>query len=102
MKEIDSILFQHFDQLLQFIGIESIFEFLMNGKLITDREADGIPLFDCMNDFHRQTHPVLDRMRLPMEIVHAIKQRDSISLPISYQFSIHEKLEDGYPSSSFS
>ena len=37
-----------------------------------------------------------DRMRLPMEIVHAIKQRDSISLPISYQFSIHEKLEDGF------
>jgi len=30
----------------------------MNGKLITDRQADGIPLFDCMNDFHRQTHPV--------------------------------------------
>ncbi len=39
-----------------------------------------------------------DRMRLPMEIVHAIKQRDSISLPISYQFSIHEKLEDGFNS----
>ena len=37
-----------------------------------------------------------DRMRLPFEIVHAIKHRDSISLPICYQFSIHEKLEDGF------
>ena len=37
-----------------------------------------------------------DRMRLPMEIVNAIKQRDSISRPICYQFSIHEKLEDGF------
>ena len=35
-------------------------------------------------------------MRLAIEIVDAIKQRDSLSRPICYQFSIHEKLEDGF------
>ena len=40
-----------------------------------------------------------DKMRLPIEIVNAIKQRHSITRPVCYQFSIHEKLEDGFNAS---
>jgi NADPH2 dehydrogenase len=39
---------------------------------------------------------VEERMRLPMEILKAIHQRVSPTLPVSYYFSIHDKLEDGF------
>ncbi len=35
-------------------------------------------------------------MRLSVEIIKAIKSRISPELPISYLFSIHDKLEDGF------
>ena len=37
-----------------------------------------------------------ERMRLPVEILKAIHQRISPTLPVSYYFSIHDKLEDGF------
>lgn len=37
-----------------------------------------------------------ERMRLPVEILKAIHQRVSNTLPVSYYFSIHDKLEDGF------
>ncbi|MDH4120393.1 MAG: NADH:flavin oxidoreductase [Deltaproteobacteria bacterium] len=36
------------------------------------------------------------RMRLAVEIIKAIKNRTSAKTPISYYFSIHDKLEDGF------
>jgi NADPH2 dehydrogenase len=36
------------------------------------------------------------RMHLPVEIVKEIKKRISTKIPISYLFSIHDKLEDGF------
>ena len=37
-----------------------------------------------------------NRLRLPLEIVRAIHERDSISIPMVFQFSIQDKLEDGF------
>jgi NADPH2 dehydrogenase len=36
------------------------------------------------------------RMHLPVEIIRNIKSRISPKIPISYMFSIHDKLEDGF------
>ncbi|HKI99783.1 MAG TPA: NADH:flavin oxidoreductase [bacterium] len=36
------------------------------------------------------------RMHLPVEIIKAIKSRISSNIPVSYMFSIHDKLEDGF------
>jgi NADPH2 dehydrogenase len=36
------------------------------------------------------------RMHLPVEIIKQIKSRISSKIPISYMFSIHDKLEDGF------
>jgi NADPH2 dehydrogenase len=37
-----------------------------------------------------------ERMQLPVAILKAINQRVSNTLPVSYYFSIHDKLEDGF------
>lgn len=37
-----------------------------------------------------------ERMRLPAEVVRHIRSRISPSLPVSYYFAIHDKLEDGF------
>ena len=39
---------------------------------------------------------IAERMRLSIEIIKAIKKRISTDIPISYFFSIHDKLEDGF------
>jgi NADPH2 dehydrogenase len=39
---------------------------------------------------------VEERMRLPVEILKAIHARISPSMPVSYYFSIHDKLEEGF------
>ena len=36
------------------------------------------------------------RMQLAMEVVSAIKNRESVKIPISYYFSIFDKIEDGF------
>ena len=61
-----------------------------------------ISLFDqCLSKrfnhrFDNYGGPVEGRMRLPTEILKAIKSRISPKLPISYFFSIHDKLDDGF------
>lgn len=39
---------------------------------------------------------IAERMQLAVEIIKAIKSRLSGKLPLSYMFSIHDKLEDGF------
>lgn len=39
---------------------------------------------------------IVERMHLAVEIVRAIKSRITSPMPISYVFSIHDKLEDGF------
>ncbi len=42
------------------------------------------------------TAKIENRMKLAVEVVNAIKKRESVKLPISYHFSIFDKIEDGF------
>ena len=37
-----------------------------------------------------------NRIRLPLEIIHAVHQRETVKIPMCFQFSIHDKIEDGF------
>jgi 2,4-dienoyl-CoA reductase-like NADH-dependent reductase (Old Yellow Enzyme family) len=67
-------------------------------------EINGTQIYlldQCMSARHNNRldaygGTIVERMHLAVEIIKAIKARLAVALPISYVFTIHDKLEDGF------
>lgn len=51
-----------------------------------------------MRDDEYGTETIASRLKLSVDVIQAIRKRISKKMPISYYFSVHDKLEDGFPS----